>query len=47
MKKARFGVLFQRNPSWWTGKMPLLGEKLLRSEILLRRVKGGFHFTFR
>ena len=27
--------------------MPLRGVKLLRSEILLRRVKDGFHFTFR
>ncbi len=27
--------------------MPLRGVKLLRSEILLRRVKDGFYFTFR
>lgn len=27
--------------------MPLRGVKLLRSEILLRRVKDGFHFTLR
>ena len=26
--------------------MPLRGVKLLRSEILLRRVLGGFPFTF-
>ena len=27
--------------------MPLRGVKLLRSEILLRRVSDKFHFTFR
>ena len=40
-------VFCQRNPSLRTGEMPLRGVKLLRSEILLRRVKDGFHFTFR
>ena len=37
----------QRNPSLRTGEMPLRGVKLLRSEILLRKVKDGFHFTLR
>ena len=44
----RKGAVFcLRNPSWRTGEMPLRGVKLLRSEILLRRVLDGFHFAFR